>query len=798
MLDQDKLFSVKIGTLIDILNKEIVTECRDLNVVGGLDKFLLNNAYYFKPVLGNIKAYSRLDIFNREKWIQGILKSLSLYNHLEFLFESDKLRKEFLNQKIDQISKINFPRKSKIDSIRLFSELGIKTIYDLITYFPYRYNDFSDIRKIADLKYGEFQTVFVEVMDVFTVGKNIKRPIIKAVLFDNTGTIEVIWFNQSYIRNIMKVGSKFFISGKPSDFNGKLVFENPEYENFKDPEELIHTGRLVPVYPLTDGVNQKSLRRIIASAVNEFSVYLPDPIQQSLLERLDLISLNDSILRIHYPNSVFDISKSKRRLSFGELFNIQLAVLQRKKDLIQSSPKIELELNFISDFEKILPFSLTNSQRNTIREIFNDMGSGVSMSRLLQGDVGSGKTVVALAAMFGVVQKGFQCALMAPTELLAEQHFNTIMKMLFNNKLLVDEDYYKQIEVRFLGKSLKIGLLIGGLSQQHKISIQKLLSNGEIDLVVGTHALIQDQVKIPKLALAIIDEQHRFGVEQRQLLVEHEFNPHFLMMSATPIPRSLAFTVFGDLDISVINEMPIGRQAIKTILIPEGNRNHGYELLDLEIKKGRQGFVVCPLIEESDKLFTSSAIEVFNRLSNSVFSKYEIELIHGRLSYKEKEKIMKRFSSGEIDILVSTTVIEVGIDVPNASVMLIEGAERFGLAQLHQLRGRVGRGKFESLCLLISMNSGEDALERMKVLETVDDGFELAEHDLRIRGPGDFVGTRQSGLTDLKIADLMDHELINLARNEALDLLSSDHDLSHVPHRLLRDEVKLIIDRLKV
>ena len=463
----------------------------------------------------------------------------------------------------------------------------------------------------------------------------------------------------------------------------------------------------------------------------------------------------------------------------------------------QASPKIKLESNFILDFEKILPFSLTNSQKSVIKEIFNDLKSGISMSRLLQGDVGSGKTVVALAAMLGVIRNGFQSALMAPTELLAEQHFQTIMKIFSENKILRDENFYKEIEVKFLKHSLKVGLLIGGISQENKTSIQKLLSDGEIDLVVGTHSLIQEKVEIPKLALAIVDEQHRFGVMQRQLLVGNESKPHLLMMSATPIPRSLAFTVYGDLDISVINEMPIGRQPIKTILIEYDDINRGYELLESEIKKGRQGFIVCPLIEDSEKLSTSSAMEVFHRLSNSIFSKYQMELIHGRLNYKEKDKIMNKFSSGEIDILVSTTVIEVGIDVPNASVMLIEGAERFGLAQLHQLRGRVGRGRFQSLCLLISMSSGGDALDRMKVLESVDDGFELAEHDLRIRGPGDFVGTRQSGLADLKIANLMDYELINLARNEALNLLSIDPSLSKSSHRLLRDEVKFILDRLK-
>lgn len=798
MLEQDRLFYIKIGTLIEILNKEIVAGFSDGTVVGGVDKFLLKNTSQLKPVLGNIKIYSRLDKSNRKQWVEGISKSLSTYNSQDFTYKSQKLRIEFLNQKIDKIPKINLPRKTKIHSIKLFSELGIQTIFDLITHFPSRYNDFSDIRKISELKYGEFQTVFVEVMDIFTIGKNIKRPIIKTVLFDSTGSVEVIWFNQPYIRNVMKIGSKFFISGKPSDFRGKLVFENPEYENFKNPEELMHTGRLVPVYSSTDGINQKSLRRIIANAVNEFAIYLPDPIEKPFLDHLNFISLNDSIQKIHYPDSELDISKSKRRLSFGELFNIQLAVLQRKKDLAQASPKIKLESNFISDFESLLPFTLTRSQKNVIDEIFNDIKSGISMSRLLQGDVGSGKTVVALAAMLGVVRNGFQSALMAPTELLAEQHFNTIMKIFSKNKVLKDENFYKEIEVRFLSNSLKVGLLIGGISQENKIFIQKLLSDGEIDLIVGTHALIQEKVDIPKLALAIVDEQHRFGVMQRQLLVNNNSRPHLLMMSATPIPRSLAFTVYGDLDISVINEMPIGRQPIKTILIEYYDRNRGYELLESEILKGRQGFIVCPLIEESEKLLTSSAMEVFNRLSNSIFSEYKMELIHGRLNYKEKDEIMNKFSSGEIDILVSTTVIEVGIDVPNASVMLIEGAERFGLAQLHQLRGRVGRGGFESLCLLISMSSEGNALDRMKVLESVDDGFELAEHDLSLRGPGDFAGTRQSGLTDLKIADLMDHKLINLARNEALNLLSTDPNLSKSSHKLLRDEVKFILDRLKV
>jgi ATP-dependent DNA helicase RecG len=583
--------------------------------------------------------------------------------------------------------------------------------------------------------------------------------------------MRVVWFNQPYMADQLKTNDKIVLAGKVGLYNRQKTMENPEWERVG--EDLTHTGRLVPVYPLTQGLSQRVLRRAVKEAVDSYVGGVEETLTEDVRRRHGLVALATALRQIHYPDSPEKYEAARRRLAFEELLCVQIAVMERRLAWEQGRAAVFKIDGVLDDYTASLPFALTGAQRRVMGEIVSDIESSRPMARLLQGDVGSGKTAVAGAALVIATANGYQGALMAPTEILAEQHYRTISRLLSN------------IEVG--GRHLRVELLVGSQTAATKRGLAEAVAAGEIDVIVGTHALIQDAVSFKRLGIAVVDEQHRFGVMQRQALRERAISaetetPHLLVMSATPIPRTLALTFFGDLDVSVIDEMPPGRKPIETTWIAPDRRSSAYGFVREEIGKGRQAFVVCPLIEESEAIQSRSATQEYERLSREIFPELRCGLLHGKMAAADKDLVLAAFRDHRLDILVATTVIEVGIDIPNASVMVIEGADRFGLAQMHQLRGRVGRGAEQSYCLLLSDDPSWQAQERLKLLETVDDGFKLAEHDLRLRGSGDLFGTRQSGLPEMQAADLSDTDLIEKARQEAISLLRADPDLSqHVP-----------------
>ncbi|MFA7169541.1 MAG: ATP-dependent DNA helicase RecG [Candidatus Paceibacterota bacterium] len=669
-------------------------------------------------------------------------------------------------------------------------KLGIKTAGDLLFHFPFRYDDFSDFKMIKDVEVGEVVSIkgeIVEIRNVRTRRRNMT--LTEAAVEDDSGVIQVVWFNQPFITNNLKAGMSVSLSGKVAFAKEGFQLSSPAYEILG--KSNLHTGRLVPVYHETEGISSKWLRAHIkpllglAESVAEF---LPGEV----LERQDLFEIQEAIRQIHFPDDATAAELAKRRLAFDELFLVQL-YMQRQRQKWQGQKAVgikygkELEAEIKYFLEK-LPFKLTDGQKIAVWKIIKDMEKDSPMNRLLEGDVGSGKTLVALLAVLVAVRSGYQSLIMAPTEILARQHYAESMK-------------------RFGGTNIRISLLTGSESryfdgrEEKSLTKQKILEiikKGEADLVIGTHALIQEKVSFKNLALSVVDEQHRFGIEQRAKIQNDILDikdglkatvPHLLSMTATPIPRTLALTVYGDLDLSILKEMPKGRQKIVTKLVASGNRERAYEFIRGEIKSGRQAFVICPLIEESDILEVKSATEEFEKLSKEIYPDFEIGLLHGRMKPKEKEEVMKKFIENKINILVSTSVVEVGIDIPNATVMLIEGADRFGLAQLHQFRGRVGRGEFQSYCFLFTDSTSGKTHRRLKALIESESGFELAEKDLELRGPGELVGVRQSGLPDLAMASLSDSELIQATREEAKNILEKDPNLKKHPELLKKIEV---------
>ncbi len=630
---------------------------------------------------------------------------------------------------------------------RRLEKLGIKTFEDFLYHIPSRYDDFSLISKINRVQPGEvvtIQGIVSEINNEFT--KNFKR-LQKAEIADETGTIEVVWFNQPYLTKVIHAQDKISLSGKIDWFLRKLVIQSPEYEIIND-FPTIHTGRLVPVYPETRGVTSKWLRRqvykLISENKEEFTEYLPD----SIINEHSLITVDIAIEQIHFPQTRDLADKSKQRLSFDELFLLQLSSMERKlnwnKNLISNAYSVQKFNEEIKKFYDKLPFTLTSAQKRVIEEIFKDLALEKPMNRLLEGDVGSGKTVVSTIAMFLSFLNGFQSVLMAPTEILAIQHYKTISKLLSPFKI-------------------KIGLATG--SKKLKIENSKL----KIDVLIGTHAVLEKGIGFEKLGLVVIDEQQRFGVEQRALIRSKGKNPHLLTMTATPIPRTIALTLYGDLDLSILDEMPHGRKLIKTWLVPPEKRINAYEWIEKQIKETKsQVFIVCPFIEESETMQTvRAASKEFEDLQKNVFKNLKLGLLHGKMKAKDKEEVLNKFRDGKIDILVATPVVEVGIDIPNATIMVIEASERFGLAQLHQLRGRVGRGDKQSYCLLFTQSLNPQTLERLKAMETHHIGAKLAELDLQLRGPGDVYGTMQHGIKMLKIATFSDLDLIQKVRKTA-------------------------------
>ncbi len=649
--------------------------------------------------------------------------------------------------------------------------LGITTVQDLIYHYPHRYDDYSRLKTISQLMYGEEVTLLLTVCETKTREVRGGLKITNVLLADLTGTIQVTYFNQPWLQQQFKSGRRIVISGRVDQDLGRLTIKQPDWEPLSN--ELIHTARIVPVYPLTEGLTNRWLRRLISSVVEHWADKVPEPLPAAIRQRWSLPDLGVALREVHFPSSFEKMEQARRRLALDEFLLIQLGVLrQRKQWQAQPGRALQVDPAALRRFLDTLPFKLTGAQQRVMNEILSDLQKPQPMSRLLQGDVGSGKTVVAAVAMLTAVANGAQAALLAPTEILAEQHFKTL------SKVFAEQPHAPRIR-----------LLTGSLKNREKETVRAQIASGEIDIAVGTHALIQGEVEFKDLGLAVIDEQHRFGVEQRATIRAKGYRPHILVMSATPIPRTLALTIYGDLDLSIIDEMPPGRQEIKTKWLEPRARERGYSFIRTQVAQGRQAFVICPLIEESEKIDTAAAVEEYERLRKSVYPDLRVGLIHGKLKPAEKDETMTKFRDHEIDILVATSVVEVGIDVPNATVMLIEGADRFGLAQLHQFRGRVGRGEHQSYCLLLAEKSNSTSDERLQVIESTQDGFRLAEEDLKLRGPGEFFGTRQSGLPDLKIAKLSDVKILEEARQVAQDIFDRDPELKHAEHQVLAQRV---------
>ncbi len=638
-------------------------------------------------------------------------------------------------------------------------KLGIFKLEDLLFHIPFRYEDFSHIYKIADLKPGEIATVQGEIAEI--ENKYIKKwkTLQKAKIKDDTGILDLLWFNQPFIPKAINKGDILSVSGKVENDGYKTIIKSPDYEVIFN-NKTIHTGRLVPIYPETRGVSSKWLRRQVYKLISELEnieEYLPE----NILSKNNLLNLKSAISEIHFPNSLENAQKAKERLAFNELLEMQLSSVVRKntwsKKLIKKPWAIETYKSKIDKLIKSLPFDLTSAQNNAITEILMDLQSNKAMNRLLEGDVGSGKTIVAAVAAYAAVLNDYQVAFMAPTEILANQHYQTLQKILDSLKI-------------------KIELATG--------STKKI--NPDFDILVGTHKLVYNKVKFNNLGFIVIDEQQRFGVEQRSLLREKGDNPHLLTMTATPIPRTVALTLYGDLDLSILDEMPKGRQQIKTWLVPPSKRNGAYKWIEEKVVKNKdQVFIVCPFIEESESMITvKAAAKEFERLKKEVFPKLRLGLLHGKLKAKEKDEILKNFKDHKLDILVSTPVVEVGIDIPNATIMVIEEAERFGLAQLHQLRGRVGRGVKESFCILFTSSKNPLTLKRLKSMEEIFSGAKLAELDLQLRGAGQMYGTMQHGATNLKVATFSDFDLIDKTKKIAEELFTQLDSLPKLKEKI--------------
>lgn len=655
-----------------------------------------------------------------------------------------------------------------------FARLGVMTVRDLLYFFPHRHLDRRNIRPIEELLPGPDETILATIWEVVERSIGPRRVMVEATVSDDTGSIRATWFNQPWLAKQLKAGSQILLSGRVEPFKGRLTMSVSDYE-IAGTDAFTHAGRLVPVYPLTEGLVQRTVRRLLRPVVEHFAGQLADPLPAEMRREHGLMDLEWSVSQMHFPDDPESLERALARLGFDELFTVQLGMLKTKDEWQRAAAAepIAVPPGKLDEWLGKLPFGLTGAQARAVETIFADLGRDEAMSRLLQGDVGSGKTVVAALALAAAVEAGGQGAILAPTEILANQHGITIAKLL-----------------ELMRPGTKTALLTGSIKGVPRREILEGVASGEIDVLVGTHAVIQGNVEFRRLTAGVVDEQHRFGVAQRAALRQKgqdgERNPHILVMTATPIPRTLALTIYGDLDLSVLNELPPGRQPILTRLISEEKRQIAYEWVREEVLKGRQAFVICPLVEESEKIDAKAATVEFERLK-SIFPDLSLGLVHGRMKPKEKDEAMLAFRDGQTQILVSTAVVEVGIDVPNASIMLIEGAERFGLSQLHQFRGRVGRGAEQSYCLLLSEVNSAESRKRLKIVESTTDGFKLAEADLELRGPGEFFGVRQSGLPELRVARLTNVGLVELARDVAGKVFETDPKLELPEHQAIRE-----------
>ena len=654
----------------------------------------------------------------------------------------------------------------------LLNKLGIYTLEDLITYFPRDYEDRSKPKLINELVDGEEALVkgfVVSRMLELKVRKNLV--IYKLIIRDETGPCTITWYNQPYLKKMFIVGNEYSFYGKVSKKGNRVEMTSPVYDSA---ETSKNTGKIIPIYPLTYKLSQTTLRQIIETGLNEVEGELEETLPEYLRKEYNLLNINNAIHNIHFPQEFSDFKRARTRFVFEELLGMQLALLKLKTQYTQEKVGIKFDENVkISDVINDLPFNLTKAQLRVLEEIDNNMESQKTMNRLLQGDVGSGKTIVSVIAAYKAVRSGYQVAIMAPTAILAAQHLESFSEV--------------------LGKyGIRCELLTSSVTKKNKEDILERLQNGEIDVLIGTHAILEDNVIFNNLGLVVTDEQHRFGVRQRSKIAAKGTNPDVLVMTATPIPRTLALILYGDLDISIIDELPPNRKKIETYAVKSSMAERVNNFVKQQIAEGRQAYIVCPLVEENEEIDAKSVIELAEDYKNNVFKNYRVEYIHGKMRPKEKDEIMQKFKDGEIDILISTTVIEVGVNVPNASIMIVENAERFGLAQLHQLRGRVGRGDYQSYCIL-KFNGGSDVVrQRMKIMQDTNNGFIIAEKDLELRGSGEFFGTRQHGIPEFKIANLFeDMPTLQTVQALAIRIIEEDPELLQEKNAPL----KMIVDK---
>lgn len=657
----------------------------------------------------------------------------------------------------------------------LLNKLGIYNLKDLITYFPREHEDRGKVKGIAELEDGEEALICaypVARMNEVRIRGNLT--LCKLIVRDETGTCQITWYNQSYLKNTFKPNERYKFFGKVSKKYGKAEMQSPVYELENSNR---NTGKIIPIYPLTYSLTQNTIRKIIENGLGEIEGKLEETLPKYILDKYNLYDYNTAIKQIHFPDNFANFNLAKKRLVFEELFSMQLALLSLKNKYEIKKPGIEFSKDAkMSDVIDILPFKPTGAQRRVLEEIDRDMESNKPMNRLLQGDVGSGKTVVALIAAYKAVKSGYQAVIMAPTAILATQHLETF------NDILKDS-------------GIRCELLISGITKKKKTEMLERLEKGEIDILIGTHAVLEENVKFNKLGLVVTDEQHRFGVRQRSIIVEKGNNPDVLVMTATPIPRTLALILYGDLDISIIDELPPNRKKIETYAVTKGMEQRVNNFIIKNVQEGRQCYVVCPLVEENEEIDAKSVMEIYETYKTKEFPDLRVEYLHGKMKQKEKDAIMEEFKNGNIDILISTTVIEVGVNVPNSNIMIIENAERFGLAQLHQLRGRVGRGEHQSYCILKYQGNSQIIRERMKVISSTNDGFVISEKDLELRGSGEFFGTKQHGIPEFKIANLFeDIGILKQVQGIAMEIIDKDPLLESEKNKPLR---KLVDEKFK-
>ncbi|MBN8048402.1 MAG: ATP-dependent DNA helicase RecG [Paraclostridium dentum] len=669
-----------------------------------------------------------------------------------------------LNKEIKYVKGIGPKRANKL------SKLGIFTVSDLLFYFPRQYEDRNNLRKIFELKDEEKVTIRAIVSSIET--SNVRKGLVitKVGVRDETGFARLVFFNQEYISSTLKKGDTVFVFGKVKKTSYGIEMSSCEVEQMSNNPKS--TCGIMPIYPLTYGLTNKELINIVKTVFSNEQIYIKEYLPNKIIQKYKLCSIDFAVKNIHSPTNKESLKVALYRLVFEEFLMLQLGLFLFKNGVTEKSGvKFEKEQNLVKILNS-LPFKLTNAQNRALNEIIDDMNCEKVMNRLVQGDVGSGKTVVALLALANCVLNGYQGALMAPTEILAEQHFISLNETLSPF-------------------GINVGLLVGSLTKKQKENVLQRVKENEIDILIGTHALIEDKVEFNNLGIVITDEQHRFGVRQRNKLSEKGYNPDILVMTATPIPRTLALILYGDLDISIIDELPPGRQPIETLAVYKDKREKAYNsLVRSEVQKGRQVYIVCPLVEESEAIEAKAAVDLVEELKSEFFSDLRLGLLHGKMKPSEKDETMKKFKNKELDILVSTTVIEVGVNVPNATLMIIENAERFGLAQLHQLRGRVGRGSHKSYCILIYSSKSEVCSQRMSIMEETTDGFKISEKDLEIRGPGEFFGTRQHGLPELKVANIFKHmKILKIAQQEARYIISEDPKLNNYENEKIKKEI---------